>query len=395
MKIPNLKSIKFEFNLKTKTKLGVGEALNLGKYLDELSLKKLGVIIDSAIFELPYTKKILRKLQKGFSKVKVWKYDLMAEPDYDSLDKIKLLFLDKNSKSTVDCFVGIGGGSVIDFAKGLATLTVNPGKAIKYRGFPTNINPPLPTVALPTTAGSGSEITYNAVFINLKDKKKLGINTLYNFPALAILDPCLTLSCPKSVTVSSGLDALVHTLESYAARQSNLLSRIFAKRAFKLIFNNLFRILNNPKNLEIRASLQLGAYLAAISLLNSGSGPAGALSYSLGVHFKVPHGLAGGVFLPHIIKHNVKRGYDYSELYDLIDGIDTTLNKQKKNQLFSKKMFLLCKNLGVPATLKDFNVHKNNIDVLLKDVEGFEMAFAQNPVPFSIRNGKKLLTEMI
>lgn len=391
-----LKSFKFEFNLKTKTRFGVGTALNLGEYLKELSFKRIGIVIDPGISNLRYVRKILKKVhEEGFSEVKVWVYNLNAEPSYDSLDRIKSDFLDRNSKPVVDCFVGIGGGSVIDFAKGLATLVVNPGNAITYRGFPTDINPSLPTIAVPTTAGTGSEVTYNAVFIDRKDKKKLGINTMYNFPVLAILDPKLTLSCPKSVTVSSGIDALVHTLESYVARQSNPLTRTFAKEAFKLIFNNLYKVLDDPENIEIRANLQLGAYLAGISLMNSGSGPAGALSYPLGVHFKVPHGLAGGVFLPHIVKHNVKNGYDYSELYDLIENADKSINNKEKNHLFLKKLFELCKKLDVSSNLEVFNVDENNISILLKESEHLDKAFAQNPIPFSVEDGKRLLMEMV
>ncbi len=386
----------FEFNLRTKAKFGAGEALNLGKYLKELSFKRIGVILDSGISNLKYTKDILENIKKeGFEKIKPWVYNLKGEPDYDSLDRIKLIFLDKNSKPLVDCFVGIGGGSVIDFTKGLATLMVNLGEARQYRGFPIDINPSLPTIALPTTAGTGSEVTFNAVFIDLNEKKKLGINTKYNFPALAILDPILTLSCPKAVAVSSGIDALVHNLEGYVSKKTDSLTKIFAEEGFKLIFNNLPKVISSPKNLEIRFSLQLGAYLGGLTLLGSGGGPTGALSYALGVHFKVPHGLAGGVFLPYIVEHNVKNGYDYSKLYDLIEGADKSLNKKKKSQIFSGKLFNLWKKLGVPSNLKDFGVNKENLKVLLGEVENYEKAFEQNPTPFSVEDGKKLLLKLI
>ncbi len=385
-----------QFILKTKMEFGPGEALNLGKFLKELKFQRIGIIVDAGVFNLDYLKEVLDGVKKqDFERVKIWQYDLKAEPDYDSLDRIKLEFLQENQKPLVDCFVGIGGGSVIDFAKGLATLVVNPGKAIDYRGFPTDINPSLPTVALPTTAGTGSEVTYNAVFISLQEKKKLGINTMNNFPVLAILDPKLTLSCPESITVSSGMDALTHTLESYVACQANSLTKVFAREAFRLIFNNLSKVLDNPEDIKIRANLQMAAFLAGISLINSGSGPAGALSYSLGVHFKVPHGLAGAVFLPYIVEHNVKNGYDYSELYNLIEGVDKSLEKEKKNQLFSEKIFELSKKLGIPANLRDFGVVENNIDVLLRETESLDKAFAQNSIPFSVEEGKKLLIKLI
>ena len=386
----------FEFNLKTKTKIGVGQALNLGKYLKEFSFKRIGIVVDSGVFNLDYVKEILESIQKeNFNNIKIWEYNLKREPDYDSLDRIKVDFLDKNSNSLVDCFIGIGGGSALDFTKGLATLVVNPGSAITYRGFPENINLSLPIIALPTTAGTRSEVTYQAVFTDFKEKKKLGINTKNNFPALAILDPNLTLTCPKSVTISSGIDALVHTLESYVSMRANSLTRIFAKEAFRLMFNNLFKVLDNSKNIDIRANLQLGAYLAGISLMNSSAGPAGALSYPFGVHFKVPHGIAGGIFLPYIIEYNVKNKYNYSELYDLIEGADKSLNVMEKNQIFSKKLFELCKKIEIPLTLKEFRVNKNNLNILLDEVESLEKTFAQNPIPFSVEEGKKLLLKLI
>jgi len=391
-----LKSLVFEFNVKTNTKFGVGIANNLGRYLKELSFERIGIIIDSAVSATKYGKDILKNVhEKNFSLIKIWEYNLKAEPDYDSLDKNKLNFLDKKQKPMVDCFVGIGGGSCIDFAKGLATLMTNSGNAITYRGFPTHLNPSLPTIAIPTTAGTGSEVTYNAVFINWADKKKLGINTKHNFPVLAILDPNLTLSCPKSMTVSSGIDALVHTLESYTASHLNPLTMIFSREAFKLIFNNLSKVLDNPKDIEIRANLLLGSYFAGYSLMHSSGGPASALSYPLGVHFKVPHGIAGGVFLPYIVEHNVKYGYDYADLYDRIDTADRSRNKKEKNQLFSQEIFGLCKKLDVPCSLKDFGVSENNIGILLEETEHLDKAFAQNPIPFSVDDGKQLLMRMI
>lgn len=385
----------FEFNLKTKVKFGAEEGLNLGKYLKELKIQRPGIIVDSGIAGLNYTEQILENVKKeNFNFIKVWIYDLKFEPDYDSLDKIKLEFLDKDSRPLVDCFVGIGGGSVIDFAKGLATLVVNLEESRKYRGFPTNINPSFPTIALPTTAGTASEVTYNAVFIDWKENKKLGINTMYNFPVLAILDPKLTISCPDKVSVSSGMDALTHALESYVNTKANSLTRIFSKEAFKLIFNNLGKVLNDPQNLEIRTNLQLGAYLAGISLMNSGSGPAGALSYILGTYFKVPHGIAGALFLPYIIEFNAKRDYDYSELYDLIEGVDKSVAKNEKSKLFSQKFFELCQKIGVPSNLKEFGVNENNLNILLEEVKNLEKAFSQNPIPFSVEEGKNLLLKL-
>ncbi len=205
----------FEFNLRTNAKFGAGKATQLSRFLKELSLSRPGVIVDGGIAGLPYTKKVIEGLVNDPDLcVKVWTYDLNHEPDYDSLDRIKRHFTDAGKKALVDCFIGIGGGSVIDFAKGLSTVLVNPGNAVEYKGFPTSINPSLPTIALPTTAGTGSEVTYNAVFTDNSKMKKLGINTRNNYPVLAVLDPLFTVNSPRSVTVSSGWTRLYILLKA-------------------------------------------------------------------------------------------------------------------------------------------------------------------------------------
>ena len=388
-------ALNFEFKLRTNTVCGEKKALNLAEYLIELGYSKPGIIIDINIINVPYVQEILSNVKKNaaLSPI-VWEYNFRSEPEYDALDSIRENYLDSDRKPIVDCFVGIGGGSVIDFAKGLATVTVNLEKSITYRGFPKNLKMSLPTIALPTTAGTGSEVTYNAVFINKEDMKKLGINTHNNYPVLAILDPILTQSCPKSVTAASGMDALVHCTESYVAKSSTPLTKMFAKEAFKYLYNNLSKILDDPNDLVIRSNIQYGAYLAGLSLLGSGGGPTGALSYPLGVHFKVPHGFAGAVFLPSVIEHNVTHGYDYSELYDLIEGADPSLLSANKNRIFAEKIHLLSKKLDIPS-LRSFGVSDDNVGLILNELPGFTGAFSQNPVPFSVDDAKKMVLDLL
>ena len=388
-------TLHFEFNLKTKTVFGVECAKQLPEYLRNFNFTRIGIIIDEGVAGTSYVNELVQSVKTTAGSITTWIYNLKREPDYESLDEIKLLFIDESGKPRVDCFVGIGGGSVIDFAKGMATLVVNPGDARTYRGFVQNITPPLPTIALPTTAGTGSEVTFNAVFIDRASKKKLGINTHYNFPVLALLDPLLTVTCPKSVTVSSGMDALVHTMESFVATGANPLTRLFAREAFVLIFNTLPKVVEAPRDLELRGNLQYGAYLAGISLMNAGSGPAGALSYPLGVHFGVPHGIAGAFFLPHIIAHNVENGYDYTKLYDCIEGAMHTKSSAEKNSDFRQHFFDLNKKINIPKKLSAFSVTHENVLPLMNDITLLEKAFAQNPIPFTVEDGKELVQRLM
>ena len=169
----------------------------------------------------------------------------------------------------IDGFIIMGGGSVLDLGKALSLLVTNTEPAIKYRGFDLTKNPGLPLIAIPTTAGTGSEVTPNAVFIDTKENRKFGINTAMYIPKLCILDPVLTLSCPRSVTISSGMDAIVHAHESFVSKRASPITRILAKEGFRLVFNSLAAVVDNPEDLEMRARVQLGSYLAATALFNS------------------------------------------------------------------------------------------------------------------------------
>ena len=137
-------------------------------------------------------------------------------------------------------------------------------------------------------------MTINAVFTDKSEGRKLGINGRYLNATYAVLDAEWTMSCPRAVAVSSGMDALVHTLESFMTGKANPLTRALNREAFRLLYTSLPCLVDEPDNMEKRQNLLLGAYLAAIGLFNSGSGIAGALSYPIGVHYKVPHGIGGG-----------------------------------------------------------------------------------------------------
>jgi len=379
-----------EVIIKTQTRIGKGELLSIPNFLQEKELKRPGFIIDQALRDNEFVKQLLDNIARnGFTSV-IYYYDLPFEPDYDSLDKVKFNFKERSDNSSMsDVLIAIGGGSVIDFSKGIATLLNNHDDAITYKGFPKNLAPSIPLIAVPTTAGTASEVTFNAVFTDTKLGRKLGINTYNNFPVLAILDSNMTKNCPYPVALSSGLDAMVHSFESFACNKSNYYSRIFAKEAIKYLYNNIESALNEKDNDEAREKMLFGAYLAGISLYNAGSGPAGALSYPMGVICKVPHGIAGGFILPHLLQHNVEKGYtQYAEIADVL-GI-TDIDEKGKSQKLVESFFELYNRLKVWELAIKYDVKSTN--PLLKDYIGLlQGAFDQNPVPFTPEDGIKII----
>lgn len=378
---------KFNFKISTNLCFGAGEGENLGQKIKELGFNKVAAIVDQGVAAQTVVISALESITKAGLEVAIF-INSAVEPDYDFLESYKKQFLGQGFQ----CLVGIGGGSTLDLAKGIATLVTNPGEAISFRGFPKLMNRPLPVVAIPTTAGTGSEVTFNAVFTDSKQKKKLGINSEYNFPVLAIIDPLFTVGCPKSVTVSSGADALVHTLESYVHKNHTPLSRLYSKEAFRLLFNNLMKVLDDPQNIEIRGKIALGAYLAGTALINAGSGPSGAFSYPLGAVYKVPHGYAGAVFLPSITRINVEKAYDdYDQLYDLIEGADRSLSKKEKNYEFAEKIQALMDKLDIPKSLSVYNLAAKDIEFMIDQYDVLKAAIDQNPIEITKDDVKKMM----
>ncbi len=376
------------FVMKTELLVGKGIAGELPAQLKSHSWGRIGLVIDKGLYDgNNYAREIVALLENSLERV-VLLVNEMAEPTYDYLDEFKTRFTEHD----LDCFVGIGGGSTLDLAKGFATLKTNEGKAINYRGFEKVKNIPLPVVALPSTAGTGSEVTPYAVFIDTQAKWKFGINTEYNYPRLALYDPGFLDSCPPKIFASAGMDAMTHTLESFAAKNATPLSRLFSVKAFQLLFNNLKKVAGGDISIGTKLNLLVGSGCAGIALMNSGGGPSGALSYPLGVYFNVPHGLAGSVFLPAVIKFNVEKGYTaYSELYDLVfDNI--SISAMEKSMLFATEIETISRELAIPTNLKGFGVtSQDDLRLIIDNSMQLEAAFHQNPVKFGKEEIEKIV----
>jgi len=380
-------TVSFSFFLKTDLRFGVGEVLRLPDHLRAFGWQQLALVTDAGAARNPIWQRVEATLRREFEVVAELE-TAVTEPTYDDLEASRSRFMNK----PIDAFIALGGGSVLDMAKALSLLVTNAAPAIEYRGFDRPQNPGPPLVAIPTTAGTGSEVTPNAVFTDLREQRKFGINTRLYVPELCILDPQLTASCPRAVTISSGMDALVHSHESFVSRRATPISRLFASEAFRRVFNALGKAVERPDDMEARSNLQLGSYLAGVALFNSSAGPVGALSYPLGVDFKVPHGMAGAIFLPWLVQHNTDNGYTgYSELYRLIAGAQQNLEPAAASRQFSEEMWRLCERLQIPHSLQGFGFTKAHLDNFHERAKGFTAAFDMNPVPFTGDDVRRIL----
>lgn len=270
-------------------------------------LTRIGILIDRGVAKSEADRGLENDFSRdGFSCVFHEVPSIPFEPTYDQLDALTDTV---RGHGEVDAIVAIGGGSLLDLAKGVGALLRNPGPAIAYRGMDLLQHAGVPVVCYPTTAGTGAEVTHTASLIDSAAGRKLGINGRYVTPFAAVLTPELTLSCPAPVAIAAGLDAIVHASEAISARSATELSSWFGTEALVLLAGNLRRIVEAPQDLRARHGMLMGSYLAGAAMLNAGGGPASGVSYPLGVSHHVPHGLAGGVFLPFVFHYNVSRGF--------------------------------------------------------------------------------------
>jgi alcohol dehydrogenase len=371
----------FFFQLENRLHYGVGWSRGLGDFVRKLGWRAVALLADEGVAgHNPYYAEIRPLIGAAAERMVELRLRGSDEPSYDYLDK---LATEMRALPALDGIIAIGGGSTLDIAKALACLRNNPGPAINYRGFDKVTTPPVPTVCIPTTAGTGSEATINAVFIDTAEKRKLGINGHYLNATYAVLDAEWTLSCPSAVAISSGMDALVHTLESFMTSNANLLTRAFNREAFRLLYQNLPCLVDAQHDKDKRQQLLLGSYLAAIGLFNSGSGIAGAFSYPIGVHFNVPHGIGGGIFIASVVEYNVDRGWhDFAELLDVVEP-HPNWNVAQKARRFAQAIRELADRLGVPRTLEPWGITRRNVDDVAKLMLPLQAAFNQNPIPFS------------
>lgn len=381
----------FDFNHGTQVRFGAGRRQELCDLLARRRWTRIGLVVDHNLRDVERVRSLVAAVRVACERVVLYWCEV-SEPTYDVLDRARTAFADES----LQAIVGIGGGSALDMAKAMAVLVHNRLPALKYRGFDQMTAPVLPIVAIPTTAGTGSEVTPNASFVDSAEQRKLGINGETVRPRFALLDPELTLSCPERATVSAGVDSLVHATEAYVAKKSNPLARLLAREGFGRVFNALPRVVESPADLSLRTEVMYGAFLAGLALMNSGTGPSAAMSYPLGVLHRVPHGLAGALFLPAVAQHNVRQGtYDYADLYQVIEGADFRLPREVQASRFVECLEIAWRRLKIPRELGQFGIATAQIERLVAGTLDLKGALDQNPAPFGRSEIEAILRPLV
>lgn len=297
----------FDFNLRTRMVCGAGSIARLGELAAELGMRRALVVTDPGIVAAGHVDRGLAALAKA--NIETHLFDGAHEnPTTDNIE----VGLEIARRCQPDLLVGLGGGSSMDCAKGINFLYSNGGTMHDYHGVGKATKPMLPMIAVPTTAGTGSEMQSFALISDAKTKVKMACGDKKASCRIAVLDPELTLTQPEMVTALTGIDAISHAVETYVTKRRNSISMLYSREAWRLLAGNFKRVLSDPSDLESRAAMQLGAAYAGVAIENSMLGASHALANPLTATYGTAHGQAVGLMLPHVVRYN---GEEFNSWY--------------------------------------------------------------------------------
>lgn len=279
--------------------------------------------------------------------------------------------------------IGLGGGSSLDVAKLVALLS--PGReALKdVYGVGKATGPRLPLILVPTTSGTGSEVTPISI-VTTGTAEKMGVVSPVLIPDVALLDPELTLGLPPHVTAATGIDAMVHAIEAYASASANNnpISRTLALQALRLMGGAILTAVHDGRNAEARADMLLGSMLAGQAFANSPVAAVHALAYPLGGHYHIPHGLSNALVLPHVLRFNaVTAPGAYAEMAPHAFPKLAALEGQERAAAFAERLAALSRDCGLPQRLRDMKIEADALPMLARDAMNQTRLLVNNPRP--------------
>ncbi len=287
-------------------------------------------------------------------------------------------------KGGYDIVIGFGGGSAIDIAKVVAALAPNNDRLEDYVGIDKVPRKGLPLIAVPTTAGTGSEVTAIAIFANEKLNVKQGVVSPYLIPNIALVDPVLTYSCPAGVTAASGMDALIHCVEAYISVNATMHTDPLAAEGIKLISKSIRTAVYDGASAWARHNMAMGSLLGGIAFGNAGVGAVHAMSYPIGGTFHVPHGVANTLMLPWVMEYNMMSCLQwFKEIGEFMGENMAGLSDREAAAKTVAAMRTLAEDLEVPQYLNEVGIPESAIPSLVEGAETQARLWNNNPRKFT------------
>lgn len=378
----------FLFRSPTKVKFGRGASFQLDQIFEEMGVKKPFIVTGKHICKTKDFTKIVSSLKaKGYS-AQVFT-DTQPDPPVEVCDTAAQVLKD----SGCDVCVAVGGGSVIDTAKAMCMLVTNEGSVKEYLfgGRKTVETPSLPLIAVPTTAGSGSEVSAASVITDEENDIKLSVSHEYLMPRFAVVDPLQQVHMPAFITATTGMDALTHAIESYVSRNANPFSDAYAEMAIRLIGENIRTAVHDPMNLEAREKMAVASTLAGTAFVNGGLGVVHGISQAMGGVAHVAHGTANAMMLPYAIEKNIPGNLEkFGKIAKLLGERTEGLSKRKAAECAVTAVRNLAKDLRIPEKLTEVGVTQEMFPAILKGTMEYRL-LAVNPVTINEEDVEEIL----
>jgi alcohol dehydrogenase len=369
---------------------GNGAVAKIGEEAKKLGASKVLIITDPGVACTGSVEQVEQPLAAAGLKTGV--YDqAVPEPPMGSVDEIVKLA----EKGRYDAIVGFGGGSAIDVAKMVAVLVGSGAKVEDFVGVDRVPKKGLPIIAVPTTAGTGSEVTAIAIFANEKLNVKQGVVSGYLIPNIALVDPVLTWSCPANVTAASGMDALIHCIEAYTSVNATMHTDPLAYEGIKLISKSIRTATYDGTNAWARHNMAMGSLLGGIAFGNAGVGAVHALSYPIGGMFHVPHGVANTLMLPWVMEYNMLASLQwFREIGEAMGENMEGLSDREAADKTVAALRQLAVDLNVPQYLSDVDIAESAIPELVKGALTQARLWANNPRKFTPEDMEQVYRNM-
>ena len=354
------------------------------------NFKNIFLVSDKSIRKLNLTKPLEESIIKNNFKLTIYD-ETVPNPTTKNVEDALNLFNENNC----EVIIAFGGGSVMDCAKAVGARVARPKKSLKQLKGILKIRKKIPLlIAVPTTAGTGSETTLAAVITDSETRHKYAINDFPLIPNFALLDPKLTIGLPKHITSTTGMDALTHAIEAYIGNSTTKHTRKASLEAVKLIFENLQVAYNEPTNLSARQNMLTAAYKAGVAFTRSYVGYVHAIAHSLGGKYNIPHGLANAIILPYMLKAYGKK--IYKKLWQLgvyANLFEHSISYEEGANLFIKKIEELNASMLIPTKISEIN--KQDIESLAKTAEHEGNPLYPVPVLMTAKDLEKIYYQLI
>ena len=384
----------YEFYNPVKIIAGENSVDNLPYELDLLNVKKPIIITDKGVEGAGLIDIVKKVFDASNLKIGAIFDETPPDSSVEVVNKVAEIY----KKKKCDSIIAVGGGSAIDTAKGVnIVVTEESNDLMKFVGAELLKKPMKPLIVVPTTAGTGSEVTLAAVISDKSKDVKMAFTSYNLLPKVAIVDPRMTLTMPPKITAATGMDALVHSIEAYIGLQKNPLSDAYAFTAIKLISENIVKAVEKGKDKKVRLAMANAATIAGISFSNSMCGMVHGLGHAIGGVSHVPHGVAMNIFLPYGLEYNLPKVKDYiGEILLPFAGPEVYSNTRKEKRaeklidLIRKLQVKLEQKAGLPRTLKDAGVKKSQFEEIAKHAIN-DGSLTYNPVEVSVKDAMKII----